>query len=293
MSGNREIDQVSGVDTTGHEWDGIKELNNPLPRWWLWTLYATIIWSVGYMVVYPAIPGLSPGAGASKGIWGWSSRADVRNELSAADAAKQAMTDKIAGMDINAIMADNDARTFAVSAGASLFKVNCVQCHGSGAQGGPGFPNLNDDSWMWGGKPEQVVQTIAGGVRDTTSAETRDSLMPAFGKDGILDAEKIGQVTNHVRQLANLEHDAAAATAGATVFAENCASCHGEKGEGNQDLGAPQLNDAIWLYGDSPEAITAQVNAPRHGMMPGWKAKLGDAKVKQLAAYVLSLGGGQ
>ena len=180
-------------------------------------------------------------------------------------------------MDINAIMADPEARTFAIAAGGSLFKVNCVQCHGSGAQGGPGFPNLNDDSWLWGGKPEQVVQTISNGIRDTSNGDTRDSIMPNFGKDGLLEADKITAAANYVRQIANLEHDAAAATAGATVFAENCASCHGEKGEGNQDL----------------EGITAQVNAPRHGMMPGWNAKLGEGKVKALAAYVLSLGGGQ
>jgi len=290
MSDKREIDQLSGVDTTGHEWDGIKELNNPLPRWWLWTLYLTIIWAIGYVIVYPAIPGLTS---TTKGLWGWSSRADVRNEMTAVVQGQQALNDKIAAMDINAIMADPEARAFAVAAGGSLFKVNCVQCHGSGAQGGPGYPNLNDDSWLWGGKPDQIVQTIAGGVRDATSPETRDSLMPAFGKDGILEAAKINEVANHVRQLASLEHDAAAATAGATVFAENCAACHGEKGEGNQDLGAPQLNDAVWFYGEGTEQIAAQVTAPRHGMMPNWKAKLGDAKVKQLAAYVLSLGGGQ
>ncbi len=290
MSDKRDIDQLSGVDTTGHEWDGIKELNNPLPRWWLWTLYATIIWSFGYVIVYPAIPGMTS---ATKGLWGWSSRADVRTEMTAVIDGQKALTDKIATMDINAIMANPEARAFAVSAGSSLFKVNCVQCHGSGAQGGPGYPNLNDNSWLWGGKPEQVVQTISSGIRDTTNSETRDSLMPNFGKDGILDAAKINQAANYVRLLANLDHDAAAATAGATVFTENCAACHGEKGEGNQDLGAPQLNDAVWFYGDKVEQIAAQVTAPRHGMMPAWKARLGEAKVKQLAAYVLSLGGGQ
>jgi len=290
MSGNREIDQLSGVDTTGHEWDGIKELNNPLPRWWLWTLYITIVWAIGYMIVYPAIPTLS---GYTHGLWGWSSRADLRTEMTAVEQGRQALNDKIGGMDINAIMADPEARSFAVAAGASLFKVNCVQCHGSGAQGGPGFPNLNDDSWLWGGKPEQIVQTLANGVRVAGNADTHDSQMPAFGKDGLLEPEKINQAANYVRQLANLEHDAAAATAGATVFAENCAACHGEKGEGNQDVGAPQLNDAVWLYGDSHEGITAQITTPRHGVMPAWKDKLGEAKVKALAAYVLSLGGGK
>ena len=254
MSGNREIDQLSGVDTTGHEWDGIKELNNPLPRWWLWTLYLTIIFAIGYMVVYPAIPGLTTN---TKGIWGWGSRADLRNQMTAVEQGRQAMNDKIAAMDINAIMADPEARTYAISAGASLFKVNCVQCHGSGAQGGPGYPNLNDDSWLWGGKPDQIVTTLTNGIRVADNPDTRTSQMPAFGKDGLLEPEKINQAANYVRKLANLEHDEGLATAGATVFSENCAACHGENGQGNQDVGAPQLNDAVWLYNSSLEAITA------------------------------------
>jgi len=290
MSGKREIDQLSGVDTTGHEWDGIKELNNPLPRWWLWTLYATIVWALGYIVVFPALPGISS---ATRGVWEWSSRADVRQEMALVAQDRQALDDKIATLDINAILADQDLRGFAVSAGASAFKVYCSQCHGSGAQGGPGFPNLNDDSWLWGGKPEQILQTIAHGVRDTTSTETRDSLMPSFGKDGILTAEQVTQATNYVLQLGGLEHDTAAVAAGTAVYADNCAACHGDKGEGNQDLGAPQLNDAIWFYGNSEQQIAAQVRQPKHGMMPAWQARLGESKVKQLAAYVLSLGGGQ
>jgi cytochrome c oxidase cbb3-type subunit III len=292
MSGKKEIDELSGIDTTGHEWDGIKELNNPLPRWWLWTLYGTIIWSIGYMVVYPAWPGISS---ATKGLWGWSSRADLRTELSAVEQGRQAMNDKIAAMDINAILKDQDVRSFAVSAGSSMFKVYCSQCHGSGGQGGPGFPNLNDDSWLWGGKPEHIQQTIAHGIRDASNPETRDSLMPAFGKDGVLNPEQITQVANYVRQIAGLEHDAAAATAGEKVFTENetCTSCHGAKGEGNPELGAPQLNDAIWLRGSGTADIMAQVQQPKHGMMPSWQPRLGESRVKQLTAYVLSLGGGQ
>jgi cytochrome c oxidase cbb3-type subunit III len=290
MSGKHEIDDLSGVDTTGHEWDGIKELTNPLPLWWLWTLYATIVWAIGYVIVYPALPGFSS---ATKGLWQWSSRADLRNELVVADQGREAMNAKIAAMDINAILADEQVRNFAVSAGASIFKVNCVQCHGSGAAGGPGYPNLNDDSWIWGGKPEQVQLTIAHGIRAADDKDTRDSQMPAFGKDNILTADQVSQAANRVLQLGGLEHDAAAATAGAIVFTENCASCHGEKGEGNQELGAPQLNDAIWLYGGKPEQIIAQIRAARHGMMPAWQARLGESKIKQLTAYVLSLGGGQ
>jgi cytochrome c oxidase cbb3-type subunit III len=290
MSAQHEIDDVSGIDTTGHEWDGIKELNNPLPRWWLWTLYATIIWSVGYVIVYPAWPGLTS---ATEGLWEWSSRGDLRTELAVIEQGRQAMNAKIAASDIKAILADEQLRAFAVSAGSSIFKVNCVQCHGSGAAGGPGYPNLNDDSWIWGGKPEQVQLTIAHGVRADNDPDTRNNMMPAFGKDNLLAFGQISQVANHVFKLAGLEHDTTLATAGATVFTENCASCHGEKGEGNQDLGAPQLNDAIWLYGNTPELIIAQIKVPRHGMMPSWQARLSDSKIKQLTAYVMSLGGGQ
>jgi cytochrome c oxidase cbb3-type subunit III len=290
MSVNQEIDDVTGVDTTGHEWDGIKELNNPLPRWWLWTLYATIIWSIGYVIVYPAFPGLTS---ASKGLWNWSSRGDLRLELSSLEQDRKAINDQIAKMDINAILADEKIRTFAVSAGASTFKVNCVQCHGSGAQGGPGYPNLNDDSWIWGGKPEQIQQTIAHGIRSPVDGETRANQMPAFGKDGILKPEEINQVANYVLQLGGLTHDALAASKGTAIFKENCAACHGDSGEGKQDLGGPQLNDAIWLYGNKPDQIIAQINNPRQGMMPNWQARLGETKVKELAAYVLSLGGGQ
>ncbi len=290
MAAKREVDDRSGVDTTGHEWDGIKELNNPLPRWWLWTLYATIVWAIGYVILYPAIPGLHSN---SLGIWQWSSRADLQTQLADAATSRQAMDDSIAKADIKAIMADDKMRTFAVAGGASIFKVNCVQCHGSGAQGGVGYPNLNDDSWIWGGTPEQIMATIAHGARFEGDPDTHALLMPSFGKDGILDATQIDNVANFVRQLAQLDHDATKATAGATVFADQCAACHGDKGEGNKTAGAPQLNDAIWLYGNTMADITAQIKLPRQGVMPAWQARLGEGKVKQLTAYVHSLGGGQ
>jgi cytochrome c oxidase cbb3-type subunit III len=289
MSGNKEIDEFTGVDTTGHEWDGIKELNNPMPRWWLWTLYATIVWAIGYTIAYPAFPGLTT---TSKGMTEWSSRGDLRADLAAVEKSNEAITGQIASMDINAILADEKLRTFAVSAGGSLYKINCVQCHGSGAQGGVGYPNLNDDSWLWGGTADQVNLTLRHGIRSTTDPETRDSMMPAFGKDGILNPDQIKQVTNYVLQMGGLEHDAALATPGATLFAENCVACHGEKGEGNIEFGAPQLNDAIWLFGGTAEQINKQIVAPSHGMMPAWEPRLGETNVKMLTAYVMSLGGG-
>jgi cytochrome c oxidase cbb3-type subunit 3 len=290
MAANRDVDKLSGVETTGHSWDGIRELNNPLPRWWLWTLYATIEFAVGYVIAYPALPGLT---GATHGITGWSSRADLAGELAAVETARATQRDRIKAMPVEAILADQNLRQFAVSAGASLFKVNCVQCHGSGAQGGRGYPNLNDDSWLWGGTPPQILQTLTHGVRDPSDPDTRVSEMPKFGRDGILTAVQIAQVTEHVLKMSGQENDAALADTGKQVFADNCAACHGDSAQGNAELGAPQLNDAIWLYGETRDSVMAQIQAPRHGMMPAWQARLGESAVKELAVYVHSLGGGQ
>ena len=290
MSPKNQVDELSGVETTGHEWDGITELNNPLPRWWLWTFYASILFSIGYVIAYPALPGLT---GATKGILGWSSRADIRQELSQADQANAATVALIKSADITDILADEKLRTFAVAAGASTFKIRCATCHGSGAQGSSGFPNLNDNSWLWGGRPEEILQTITHGVRDTTDQDTRSSQMPAFGHDNILKPEEISAVANYVRQISKQSADDVLASAGATIFANNCAACHGEKGEGKKEFGAPQLNDAIWLYGGDLHAIIAQVNNPHQGMMPAWGNRLGDITVKELASYVHSLGGAE
>lgn len=290
MTDRHDRDELTGIDTTGHSWDGIKELNNPLPRWWLWTLYATIVWAFAYAIAYPSWPLINS---ATEGFLGWGSRADLHADVASADATKSVFRDKIAGMTVTQILADQEVRPFASNAGASLFRVNCTQCHGSGAQGSAGFPNLNDDSWIWGGTPEQIELTIAHGIRDATNDQSRLSLMPAFGKDGLLNDDQIGQATEFVLSLAGLEHDAGKAGTGAQVYSDNCASCHGVRGEGNLELGAPQLNDAIWLYGGSRAEITRQVREPRHGMMPGWLARLGETEVKELAVYVHSLGGGK
>ncbi len=290
MSGPNEIDKLSGVETTGHDWDGIKELNNPLPRWWLWTFYGCIAFAAAYTVVYPAWPGLTS---ATKGLWGWSSRADIRKEFEAVDAAKADQIAAIKSKDINAILADEKLRGFAVAAGSSIFKVRCTTCHGSGAQGSSGFPNLNDNDWMWGGTPDQIVLTITHGIRDASDPETHNSQMPSFGKDSILKPEEVVAVANFVRQISKQDADPKLAETGKKIFADNCAACHGDSGEGKIEFGAPRLNDAIWFYSGELTAIEAQVNNPRHGVMPAWGAKLGDVAVKELAAYVHSLGGGQ
>lgn len=285
-----EVDDISGTETTGHQWDGIKELNTPLPRWWLWTFYATVIWSIGYVVLYPAIPLVN---GATSGLLGYSSRADVAREIADANVAKGGLVEKIGSMSLGDIRKDPDLFQFSVAGGRSAFSVNCVQCHGSGAAGGPGYPNLNDDEWLWGGSLEAIHTTLVHGIRFEGDDDTRLSDMPAFGRDGLLDAAQISDVAEHVLALSGQEHDQAAAERGVAIFEENCAACHGEGGDGNPELGAPALNNAIWLFGGDKEAIVESITNSRRGVMPAWGHRLDDATLKQLAIYVHSLGGGE
>ena len=286
-----EKDDVTGTQTTGHEWDGIKELDTPLPRWWILTFYACIAFALGYMVLYPAWPMLHS---ATPGLWGYSSRADVDKDIAAAKVGQAQWLDKIKASSLEDILKDKDLLAFARAGGAAAFKVNCVQCHGSGAAGAVGYPNLNDNDWIWGGTPEQIHQTVTNGIRFTANKDTRDSQMLNFGADGILQPEQIADAANYVVTLSgDKPDDAGAATRGAQVFTENCVACHGEKGEGNKDLGAPNLADKIWLYGSGVKAVMAQTQKPRHGIMPAWGARLDEATIKQLAVYVFSLGGGE
>ncbi|MER9722665.1 MULTISPECIES: cytochrome-c oxidase, cbb3-type subunit III [unclassified Mesorhizobium] len=285
---DKHIDEISGVATTGHEWDGIRELNNPLPRWWVWTFYITIVWAIGYTIAYPAWPLLHS---ATKGVLSYSSRNEVGNELAAAEAAKGKYVAAIDSKSVSEIASDDTLREFAVAAGGAAFKLNCVQCHGSGAQGSKGFPNLNDDDWLWGGKADQIQQTITHGIRFASDADTRLSEMPAFGE--IISADQIKQVSAYIASLSQTVSDQALVAPGAKVFAENCVACHGDNAKGNKELGAPDLTDAIWLYGSGEAAIAAQVTAPKQGVMPAWGARLGETRVKELAVYVHSLGGGE
>jgi len=290
MARNIEKDEISGTPTTGHEWDGIKELNTPLPRWWLYTFYGTVIWGLAYTVAYPAWPLISS---ATPGLLGYSSRADVAAQIEAGKAAQKANLDKIDAMTVDDILKDANLLAFAQAGGAASFKVNCVQCHGSGAAGSAGYPNLNDDDWLWGGSPEAIYVTLKNGIRYTANAETRDSQMPAFGADGILTPEQIGKLANYVVSLSGGEADQALAQAGQPLFVENCASCHGEDARGVRDFGAPNLTDKIALYGATLDQVKAQIVKPRHGVMPGWSHRLDDATIKQLTVYVHSLGGGE
>ncbi len=280
------------VKTTGHSWDGIEEYNNPLPRWWVWVLYLTIIWGIGYTIAYPAWPLIS---GHTQGLIGSDQRADVAAEIKRFDDANAGIKAKLVAADLTAIQSDEALKGYATSAGASVFKTFCAQCHGSGAAGvqGKGYPNLLDDDWLWGGAVADIHATISHGIRNTTDGDARYSEMPKFGTDGILDAAQIGEAVNYVLQLSGQDHEAAAATAGATIFADNCAACHGPDGKGDRAQGAPNLTDAVWLYGGDKATLTETITKARFGVMPSWSNKLSEDEIRAVAVYVHSLGGGE
>jgi cytochrome c oxidase cbb3-type subunit 3 len=284
---DKHIDEISGVETTGHEWDGIRELNNPMPRWWVLTFYVTILWAIGYTVFYPAWPLLKE---ATPGTLGYSSRGELADDMKVAAEGQKVFLDKIAAMPVADIAKDKDLTQFALQGGAAAFKINCSPCHGTGASGGPGFPNLNDDDWLWGGNIDAIYASIAHGIR-SSDPDTRTSEMPVFSD--ILKPEEIAQVSAYVVSLTGTPVDAGMVAPGKQLFIDNCAACHGEDAKGNRDLGAPNLADAIWLKGEGEQAVIAQVSKPKHGMMPAWLPRLGDSTVKQLAVYVHSLGGGE
>ena len=289
----KKVTQKPGeVPTTGHVWDGIEEFDNPMPRWWVWVFYATIVWGIGYSIAYPAWPMITK---ATPGLLGASTRADVATEIAEFDARHGPIKAKLVATDLTAVSADPELMSFAENAGAAVFRTNCATCHGSGAAGveGKGYPNLLDDDWLWGGDIENIYTTIAHGIRNTTDADARYSEMPKFGVDELLDKTQIEQVVEYTLQLSGQEHDAALSTLGSTIFAENCVACHGEAGMGDPALGAPNLTDAIWLYGGSREAITYTVVNARFGVMPNWNTRLSEDQIRAVALYVHSRGGGQ
>lgn len=287
---DKQVDDVTGTETTGHEWDGIKELNTPLPRWWLYIFYATIVWSFGYYIAYPAIPLVSS---YTKGMLGYSSRAEVAVDMKSAKAAQQVYLDKIEVASLEDIRTDPELLEFALAGGRAAYNVNCSQCHGSGAQGFKGYPNLNDDEWIWGGTVDAIHYTISNGARNDQSEDARVSDMPAFLKDGLLEKAEINDVAEYVLSLSGAATDQAAADNGKTVYAENCADCHGGGGEGIADVGAPALNNKIWLYGGDKETVVETISYSRRGVMPAWGKILDAVTIKKLAIYIHSLGGGK
>jgi cytochrome c oxidase cbb3-type subunit 3 len=290
MTEHNDIDRVTGTSTTGHEWDDIKELNTPLPRWWVITFYMTIIWAIGYWIVYPAWPMLWS---HTTGILHYSSRAEVATELANLEKIRGEKMIALGAASLADIEKDPALLALARARGRTVFGDNCAPCHGSGGAGAKGYPNLNDDDWIWGGTLEQIMQTIRYGAR-SGHPKAHENAMLAFGKDGVLKKDQIVTVANYVRSLSGLRtspgYDAAA---GAKIFADNCTTCHGGAGKGNQELGAPDLTDKIWLYGSDEAAIVETITNGRAGVMPAWEGRLDAVTIKAMAVYVHSLGGGK
>lgn len=282
------VDQPTGTEFVGHEWDGIEELNTPLPRWWLLTFYACILWALVYTIMFPAWPMISR---ATAGLTGWTSRGQLAAEMKAQQAKRAPIIAAIAATPIEALASKPQLMNAAIEGGKAAFKVNCVQCHGSGAAGSKGYPNLNDDDWLWGGDLKSIRYSIENGIRNPDHPTTRQSQMPAFA--GVLSDADVAAVVAHVRTLSGQRPADALSAKGAQVFATNCAVCHGPDGKGGRQVGAPNLTDGIWLYGGDRATLTETVLKARQGVMPRWGHKLDAATITMLAAYVHSLGGGE
>lgn len=282
------IDEISGTETTGHEWDGIEELNTPMPRWWLWIFYASIIVGLGYAIAMPSIPLLNS---YFKGVLAQSDRANVIQAVDAMRAERSVYASKLNGANLEDIQADPELFRFAMAAGKSAFGDNCATCHGSGAQGFKGYPNLNDDIWLWGGTFEDIVHTLNVGIR-ANHEDTQMALMQAYGRDELLSPEQMEDLTEYLLSFSGREHDAASKQRGKALFADQCVSCHGENAMGDQSQGAPNLTDNEWLYGGGSDDILQTLYGGRQGVMPNWNERLSPETIASLAVYVHSLGGG-
>lgn len=288
MSKKADDKHENDVPTTGHSWDGIEEYDNPMPRWWLYTFYACIVWGIGYTIAYPAWPMVSQ---ATSGLLGYSTRGALAEDLQSAEAANAAINEQLVSVALTEVSADPQLQQYAVNMGAAVFRTNCSQCHGSGAAGAVGFPNLLDDAWLWGGTVDAIHDTIKHGIRNEDDLDARYSEMPVFGE--ILSSEEIEEVANYVYSLGGRDPlDADLAALGEETFLYECAACHMDDGSGNIDMGAPALNDAIWLYGGDLDTIIETVTYSRYGVMPAWGLRLSDAEVAAVATYVHGLGGG-
>ncbi len=285
----READEVTGVETTGHEWDGIKELDNPLPRWWLYVFWASIIVAIVYWVLLPAWPGIN---GYTKGVMGQSDRANVAQELQALRDLRGEGGARLTHASLEEIESDPALQEYAMAVGQSVFGDNCATCHGAGGGGAKGYPNLVDDIWLWGGGLADIHHTLQVGVRSGAEG-ARFSQMPAFGRDQMLTGPQINDLTELVVSLSGREADKAAVARAAPIYAAQCVSCHGAAGTGDQAQGAPNLTDGEWLYGPSREEIRTQIWSGRNGVMPSWAGRFDDETLKALAVYVHANAGGQ
>lgn len=290
--GHETRDPVTGRMTTGHEWNGIEELDTPVPRVVLFFLAATILFSIVYWVLMPAWP---LGWTYTKGLLGVDQREIVTKQVRDAAAVRAAWTDRIASADFAAIAADPELMRHIRDTGRTLFIDNCAVCHGIEGTGGPTFPNLAAKAWLWGGEPEAIAETIRVGI-NSAHRETRISQMMAFGRDGILSPEAVHNVVAYVRALSGQdlsEADQARTGAGKEAYAANCASCHGEDGSGSRDVGAPNLTDKYWIYGGDTQSIYRSIYGGRQGHMPHWEGRLSPVEIKLLTVYVNTLDGGK
>ena len=289
----KDIDDHSGIETTGHSWDGIKELNNPLPRWWLYIWYGTIIWAVVYMIFMPAIPAL-PGMGTNTtGLRNHSDRDLVAEAVADLKAARVEQSATLLEASLEEIETDRGLLQFALAMGESLFGDNCATCHGAGGRGAVGYPTLADDVWLWDGTLDGIEYTLRHGIRHEADLDTRFSLMPAFGRDNLMTTDEIGDLTDYVLRVSGQEHDSEAADRVADLYQQQCASCHGANGQGDRTQGAPNLTDQEWLFGGSRDAIYNTIYNARNSHMPAWQDRLDDASIKALAVYVHTRGGGE
>lgn len=285
----KEIDELSGIDTTGHEWDGIKELNNPLPKWWVYTFYVTVVWAVLYWIAMPAIPLIS---GYTQGVLGYSQRQVVADQIAEAKAARSVFDEQLMSMPIEEARNNPEMLSYALAAAEASFGDNCATCHGTGAQGFPGYPNLNDDDWIWGGTLEEIQQTIRYGIR-SEEEETRFTIMPAFLAEGLLQANEVRDLVEYVLSLSGEEHNEEQAARAVQIYEDNCASCHMSDGAGDKFLGAPNLSDKIWLIGKDRDTLYQSIGNMKPSVMPAWHKRLDEATIRSLAIYVHSLGGGE
>lgn len=286
-----EIDPHSGVETTGHEWDGIKELNNPLPRWWRFMFWGSVVAAVVYWVLMPAWPALPGMQGNTTGIWNQSDRATVQEKLTTAKAERAVLGAKLMSLGAAEVLKDHELSQLALSLGESTFGDNCATCHGAGGRGARGFPRLADDVWLWGGSLADIEFTIRHGIR-STDVQTRTKDMPAFGRDQFLSEPQIRDLVELVTSVSGGKADPAAVDRARPLFAANCASCHGADAHGDRAIGAPNLTDRDWLYGGDRETLHRTIYGPRNGVMPAWGQRFDDATIRALAIYVHSLGGG-
>lgn len=282
-------DPATGWVTTGHEWNGIEELETPIPRVVIFFLVVTTLFAIGYWVLMPAWP---LGVTYTKGLLGIDQRAVVTQQVEDAAAARAVWTGRIAEASLEDIAADPALMNHVRETGRTLFIDNCAACHGTRGTGGPGFPNLAAKAWLWGGEPETIAETIRIGI-NATHAETRVSQMMAFGRDGILGDSEVRAVAAYVRSLSNLPmgaDDTARIPAGKEIFAANCIACHGEDARGSTEAGAPDLTDAAWIYGSSAQTVFTSIYSGRQGHMPHWEGRLSPVDIKLLALYVGTLG---